>query len=63
MVFQNYALFPHMTVGENVAYPLKVRGVPQSRRDDLVREILEVVSLQGICHAGRINCHVAGNSA
>ena len=47
MVFQNYALFPHMTVGENVAYPLKVRGVPQSRRDELVREMLEVVRLQG----------------
>ena len=27
MVFQNYALFPHMTVGENVAYPLKLRGL------------------------------------
>ena len=29
MVFQNYALFPHMTVGENVAFPLQVRGIPK----------------------------------
>src|SRR5579883_1458911 len=29
MVFQNYALFPHMTVGGNIAYPLRLRGVPR----------------------------------
>ncbi len=42
MVFQNYALYPHMTVRENVAYPLKVRGVSPDERD---RRIDEVVSL------------------
>jgi putative spermidine/putrescine transport system ATP-binding protein len=31
MVFQNYALFPHMTVGENLAFPLKVRNMPTGR--------------------------------
>ena len=30
MVFQNYGLYPHMTVRENISYPLKVRGVPKS---------------------------------
>ena len=30
MVFQNYALFPHMTVGENVAFPLSVRRMPRA---------------------------------
>src|SRR5687767_12025248 len=30
MVFQNYALFPHMTVGENIAFPLKMRGISKS---------------------------------
>ena len=33
-VFQDYALFPHMTVGENVGYGLMIRKVPQAERDD-----------------------------
>ena len=32
MLFQNYALFPHMTVAENVAYPLKIRHTPKDRQ-------------------------------
>src|SRR5258708_38845747 len=32
MVFQSYALYPHMTVAENIAYPLKLRKVPQDER-------------------------------
>src|SRR3546814_2629193 len=37
MVFQNYGLYPHMTVAENIGYPLKVRGVPRAEREARVR--------------------------
>jgi putative spermidine/putrescine transport system ATP-binding protein len=45
MVFQNYALFPHMTVGENVAYPLRVRGMPRAEAAGLVARALDMVKL------------------
>ncbi len=45
MVFQNYALFPHMTVAENLAFPLKVRNVSPSEIDKKVQRILELVEL------------------
>ncbi|GAA5234995.1 ABC transporter ATP-binding protein [Verticiella sediminum] len=45
MVFQSYSLFPHMTVLENVAFGLRMRGVPASRRTAPVREMLELVRL------------------
>ena len=47
MVFQNYALFPHLTVEENVGFPLKQRGVPKAERAKLVAEALELVHLPG----------------
>jgi multiple sugar transport system ATP-binding protein len=37
MVFQNYGLYPHMTVAENIGYPLKVRGMPRPERKERVR--------------------------
>jgi putative spermidine/putrescine transport system ATP-binding protein len=48
MVFQNYALFPHMTVEENIAFPLEMRSVsrPEARR--LVAEALEIVRLPSV---------------
>jgi putative spermidine/putrescine transport system ATP-binding protein len=47
IVFQNYALFPHMTVGENVAYPLKVRGVTKAERRRTASAMLERMGLAG----------------
>ena len=46
-VFQDYALFPHMTVGENVAYGLMVRKVARPERDRQVADALEMVRLEG----------------
>jgi putative spermidine/putrescine transport system ATP-binding protein len=45
MVFQNYALFPHMTVAENVGYPLSVRGVNRNDRKPKVEAALDMVRL------------------
>lgn len=46
-VFQNYALFPHLTVAQNVAFGLTVKRVPQAERDRRVEEALELVRLPG----------------
>ena len=45
MVFQSYAVFPHMTVADNVAYGLKIDRVPQPERGTRVREALDLVQL------------------
>jgi spermidine/putrescine ABC transporter ATP-binding subunit len=47
MVFQNYALFPHLTVAENIAFPLRQRGIDRATRTRLVTESLELVRLPG----------------
>ena len=47
-VFQDYALFPHMTVGENIAYGLKVKGVSKQARGKRVERALEMVRLSGL---------------
>ena len=45
MVFQNYALFPHMTVGENLSFPLEVRGLEKSQRELKVKNALDMVQM------------------
>lgn len=45
MVFQNYALFPHMTVAENLAFPLEVRGMSKSESEEKVQRALDMVEL------------------
>jgi multiple sugar transport system ATP-binding protein len=47
MVFQDYALFPHMTVTENIAYPLRVRGVPKARQREAVLAAASELGLTG----------------
>jgi len=48
MVFQSYAVFPHMTVADNVGYGLKVTGVPAGQRAAMVEEALGLVKLDGL---------------
>jgi len=45
MVFQNYALFPHMTVAENLSFPLEVRGMGKSERETKVKRALDMVQM------------------
>ena len=45
MVFQNYALFPHMTVAENLSFPLEVRKIPKTEREAKVKHVLELVQM------------------
>ena len=48
MLFQNYALFPHMTISENIAYPLKLRKVPKDEIKRQVDRMIEMVKLTGM---------------
>ena len=48
MVFQNYALFPNMTVGENIGFPLKVRGLSGAEIASKVKRALSMVRLEGL---------------
>jgi putative spermidine/putrescine transport system ATP-binding protein len=45
MVFQNYALFPHMTIAENLSFPLEVRGMGKSEREGKIRRALDMVEM------------------
>ncbi|QKV16970.1 ABC transporter ATP-binding protein [Oricola thermophila] len=45
MVFQNYALFPHMSVAENLAFPLQVRGMGKAEQEEKVKRALDMVEL------------------
>jgi len=58
MVFQRYSLFPHMTVRDNIAFPLSVRGVPRTRIRERVDETLRLVRLEAF--AGRKPAELSG---
>ena len=58
MVFQRYALFPHMSVAENIAFPLRMRRVSRAERDDKVRRALAMVKLD--THAERKPAELSG---
>ena len=58
MVFQNYALFPHLSVADNIGFPLKQRGVDRATRASMVAEALEVVRLPG--YGGRSPRQLSG---
>jgi putative spermidine/putrescine transport system ATP-binding protein len=58
MVFQNYALFPHMTVGENLAFPLEVRKMSKSEIDAKVKRALDMVQMGDF--AGRRPAQLSG---
>src|SRR4029079_9147694 len=48
MVFQNYALFPHMTVAQNIGFPLSVRGIGAAEIDKRVERALDMVQLPSL---------------
>jgi putative spermidine/putrescine transport system ATP-binding protein len=50
VVFQHYALFPHMTVGRNVAYPLSLRGIGKAEREARVARALDMVKMRDFAH-------------
>jgi putative spermidine/putrescine transport system ATP-binding protein len=58
MVFQSYALFPHMTVAENVAFPLRMRNLPRGEIEARVGRMLEIVQLSGL--GGRSPAQLSG---
>lgn len=57
-VFQNYALFPHMTIYDNVAYGLKLKGMPATEIKEAVKDVLDIVGLTGM--EGRFPNQISG---
>src|SRR3712207_211001 len=58
MVFQNYALYPHMSVRDNMAFPLKLRGLPEEEQRRKVEEAAEILDLKA--HLDRKPANLSG---
>ena len=58
MVFQNYALFPHLTVADNIAFAMKQRGASEEARAARVTELLDLIQLAG--HEKRYPAELCG---
>ncbi|HEU5272326.1 MAG TPA: ABC transporter ATP-binding protein, partial [Xanthobacteraceae bacterium] len=58
MVFQSYAIWPHMTVAQNVAYPLELRNIPRAEVGERVAEVLRLVGLTPV--AGKLATQLSG---
>src|SRR5689334_4945374 len=63
MVFQGYALFPHMTVEENIWFPLRVRRIGLAGARKAIRTVLELVQMRRTRSACRPSCRAASSSA
>ena len=48
MVFQNYSLFPHMSVRNNIAYPLKMKKIPSAEQEKKINDVSKLVELQDL---------------
>ena len=58
MVFQNYALYPHMTVADNMAFSMKLRGAPKSEIDERVNRRPRSSAFHNCCNVFRASCRV-----
>lgn len=58
MVFQNYALYPHMTVYKNIEYGLKIKKVPKQEREKIIKDVLKMVELTD--HANKRPAQLSG---
>ncbi len=63
MVFQSYAIWPHMTVVQNVAYPLEIRKVARGEIDDRVADVLRLVGLTDMAGSSPRSFRAASSSA
>ena len=63
MVFQNYALYPHMTVEQNLGFGLKLRRMPKDERGHRVHDVAKILGLDGLMERKPESCPAASVSA